>query len=105
MNRRQVLGAVGALALSAVMGVGADAAEKSKVAKSAKACCCDTCCCGFACFEACCCPGCCCDTCCRDTATGKVAADKTVKVVEAAKPSRCPVAAAKTAELKATVAR
>ena len=82
MDRRQVLGVAGALALAVVMGVGANATEKSKVVEAAKACCGgDTCC-----------PVCRGDTCCGNSITGKVSAAKTVK---AAKPSCCLVTAVK----------
>lgn len=97
MDRRQVLGLVGALTLAAVMGVGDAAAEKSKAVKAAKACCCcDTCCC--------CCPVCCGENCCSESTTASVV-DKTVKAANAAKPSCCPVTVAKTADPKVTVDR
>jgi hypothetical protein len=120
MDRRQVLGAVGALALAALIGVGANAAEKSKVVKTAKGCCgSDTCCCGSACCDSGCCgPVCCGDTCCCNSTSGKANADKNVKAAKskscrvtdgkAAKAAErlcCSVTIAETAMPKVTVAR
>ncbi len=106
MDRRQVLGMVGAMALAAVMGVGSGrAAEKSKVVKAATAsCCCDAC---GNCDSACCdtcggCAICCGDACCCDSSTGNRAADKTVKAAKS--KSCCLVTAAKTNKPKVTVA-
>ncbi len=95
MDRRKVLGAVGALALAVVMGVGADAVEKSKAAKAARECCCGdsllqrkhlllwlptaVICCG--------------DACSYDASTGTGRPPN----VKAARSSCCPVIAAKTA--------
>lgn len=51
MDRRRMLGLAGALALAGMMGVAADAAEKTKAGKTACACC----------GNACACPACSCD--------------------------------------------
>ncbi len=104
MNRRYVLGLVGALALAGVMGVraaalkpkaaeagrmNAAATEKLKATKAAvmgvavaaekpkaaEDCCCGDSCCGDACREECCDPACCGDGCC-DFTTSKAAAIK-----------------------------
>jgi hypothetical protein len=103
MDRRQVLGVVGAFALAAVMGVVGNAAAKSKVAKAAKTCCCgDNCCGGTACCQVGCCgPVCCDDTGCCDSTSGEVAVDTCVKsaecretdseAAEAGEPSCCPL--------------
>jgi hypothetical protein len=96
MNRRYVLGLLGALALAGVVGVRATA-EKSKAAKDC--CCADRGRCGDACQEACCCdPACRGDSCCCDSIADKAAAveaesccDEDVK----AAGSSCPLSATK----------
>ncbi len=113
MNRRYVLGLVGALALAGVMAVRA-AAEKPKAAKGVvmgvavaaeksngplDCCCGESCCCGDACQEECWCgPVCCGSGCCCDSIKSKTAAVSAEscceKDVDAAR-SRCPVTAAK----------
>ena len=87
MDRRQVLGVVGALALAAVMGGGAERSPEVEVCEGNR---------GMLlrhlllrprllwCLLLR--PVCCGDTCCCDTTTGKVSADKTVKA--ARRPSR-----------------
>ena len=73
MNRRRVLGIVGALALTTL--IGSAAAVKTKAAKVTACCCGDTCCCGADCGDACCgSPECCGDTCCCDSTMAKTRA-------------------------------
>jgi hypothetical protein len=76
MDRRRMLGMVGAFALATVMG-GA-AAVKTKAAKMAACCCCDACSSGAACCDACCNSACCGDTCC-ESSTSKTAAVQAVE--------------------------
>jgi hypothetical protein len=99
MNRRRLLGLVGAFALTSVVGLGA-AAEKTKAAKAMADCCCgDSCCCGDACEEACCCgPDCCGDGCCDAATSKRAAADvESCREEDAEASSCCPVTTAKTA--------
>jgi hypothetical protein len=85
MNRRRVLSLVGALALAAVMGVGAYAVEKTRVAQAGCACCGDACGCSTCCGDTCACCGdaCGCTICCEGAT--KVVGTKVAK----ASPSCC----------------
>jgi hypothetical protein len=62
MNRRGMLGLVGAFALTAV--IGGAAAVKPKATKVASGCCGQTCCCAAGCNPSCCNLDCCGDNCC-----------------------------------------
>ena len=90
MDRRRVLGMVGAMALATVMGVGADAAEKTKAATAA---------CAY-CGDACACPACTCG------ATAKAGAAKTGMGCDCGGGAAgCSSSAGKTAQPKVAVAR
>ena len=102
MDRRRMLGVVGALALTTV--IGGATAMKTKAAKAAARCG-DIGYCGAACCDVCCGPDCCGDCCCCNSTPNKAPRAKAVEAEsccdedaqdgKAAKPSQCPATATK----------